>query len=172
MNKIILNEEEYSVERCGIIPYCKINDNEYKFLLGLKSNYGKYYGDFGGGIRKKESYIDGLIREVIEESSTLIFKDGLSIIKQIVTSKLIFHQTKNKFIKTLFIEFLVEIPFSKHYITDFPNYNLFHEHFEVRWIDVKKVGDEFIINLNIKEELDGSLKPLINQILTSLKMNS
>ncbi len=170
MNKIVLGGQEFTVERCGIIPYCKINDNEYKILLGLKSNYGKYYGDLGGGIKNKETYLDGLIREIFEESSTLIFPNSIAIINGLFKSKVIIHQTNNRFAKTIFMEYLIPVPFSKNYTTHFLDHDI-TEHVELRWFDVKEVNGKFtIVNFNIKEELDGGLKSLISQILSSLKM--
>lgn len=170
MNNIILDGQEFIVERCGIIPYCKINDHEYKILLGLKSNYGKYYGDLGGGIKKKETYLDGLIREIFEESSTLIFSNSIAILNGLFKSKVIIHQTNNRFVKSIFMEYLLPVPFSNNYITHFLDHDI-TEHLEFRWFDVKEVNDEFtIVNFNIKRELDGSLKPLIKSILSSLKM--
>jgi hypothetical protein len=179
MNKININNKEYTVERCGIIPYCKINNDEYKILLGLKSNYGKFYGDLGGGIKKTETYLDGLIREIFEESSRLIFPDVFAILNSLLKCKSIIHHTNSKSrgmtselcnnSKSVFIEFLVPIPFSEKYITHFSDYKI-QEHLEFRWFDVKRVEYDYrIMNFNIKEQLDGSLKPLINKVLDSLK---
>lgn len=62
MNKILIGKEFYSVSRCGIIPYYKINENEYMFLLKV-DEYGGYR-DFGNGINSNETYLNGLYREV------------------------------------------------------------------------------------------------------------
>lgn len=153
-----------NVKRCGIIPYCEIDDNNYKILLGLKTNYGKCYGDIGGGIKKNESYLSGLIREIFEESSTLIFTDSADILDMLSLAKTVVYQTKNN--SGLFLEFLVPIIYSEIYVTSFLDHDI-KEHCELRWFDVKRVNDKFeIINLT-KQELDGSIKPLIEQILAS-----
>lgn len=165
MNILTVSNEEVFVIRCGIIPYCKINNNEYKILLGLKSNYGKYYGDLGGGIKRTETYIDGLWREVFEESSTLIFKDKDDFLRRLKESKSTIYRTKNKAIKTIYKEYLIEIPFSNNYSNDFLNYGI-PEHLELRWFNVK---NSKIVNFNIETQLDAPIRPLIYKILEKLR---
>lgn len=163
-----LNDKFYTVKRCGIIPYCKVDAEKYKILLGLKTNYGRYYGDIGGGIKKNETYLNGLIREIFEESSTLIFTNKSEILDALSKSTTIFYHVKDG--SSVLIEFLVPIDNCDTYITSFPNYNI-KEHCEFRWFNVQKIGGEFqIINFDIKQQLDGSIKPLINQILSSFNL--
>ena len=162
MNVLNLNKREYLIERCGLIPYCQTGPNRFKILLGLKSNYGKYYGDLGGGIKKTESFIDGLLREVFEESSKLIFSNYDDILNRLPNSGMILYETKSR--KSAFIEYLVEIPYSTDYITRFLDHKI-EEHLEFRWFDI---ADGQIMNLDIKTQLDGSIKPLIKAILSLL----
>lgn len=54
--------------RSGIIPFsCEPNTNEKWFCLAMDSKT-KELGDFGGGVRQKETSIRGAIREFNEES--------------------------------------------------------------------------------------------------------
>ena len=78
---------------------------------------------------------------------------------------MIIHRTKDKQEKTVFIEYLTEIPYSHTYITKFLDCDI-DEHIELRWFDVI---DGKIVNFDIKTQLDGSIKPVINAILLSLK---
>lgn len=166
MNTLILDDKVYFVRRCGLIPFCVTNDNQIKILLGLKSNCGKYYSDFGGGIKAKETYTDGLIREVFEESETLLFSDVDSILNALPRSGMVMYKTKDETSDSIYIEYLVEITYSNDYITRFLDHNI-KEHVEVRWFNII---DEQLIGLDIKKELDGSLKPTIDAILSLLKV--
>ena len=165
MNTLILNNKVYFVRRCGMIPFCVTDNNQIKILLGLKSNCGECYGDFGGGISNKETYIDGLIREVFEESGTLLFSDIDSILNILPKSGMIMYETKDKTSNSVYIEYLVKITHSNYYITRFLDHNI-SEHVELRWFNVI---DGQLTGLDIKKELDGSLKPTINAILSLLK---
>jgi len=160
MNTITLNDKQYIVKRCGIILYHKIKEHEYKILLGLKRKYCRY-GDIGGGIKKNEKYINGLIREIQEESSNIIFENKREITKNIVNAKRIFYETKDK---GLYIEYLIECPYSTYYNTHFLDHKI-DEHLEFRWFNIKNGK---ILDFDIKENLDGSLRPLIDNILLFL----
>jgi hypothetical protein len=162
MNVLTVNNREYYIERCGLIPYCQLGPNEFKILLGLKSNYGKYYGDLGGGVKKIETFHDGLVREIFEESSTLIFSNKDDILNRLPNSGMVLYPTKNP--KFAYIEYLVEVQYSTDYITRFLDHNI-DEHLEFRWFDVV---DGQIVNFDIKTQLDGSIKPLIKAILSLL----
>ena len=162
MNVLTVNNTQFIIERCGLIPYCQVGNNKFKILLGLKSNYGKFYGDLGGGITRKETFLDGLVREVFEESSTLIFKDKDDILNRLPTSAMILYQTKNP--KYAYIQYLVEVHYSTDYITRFLDHKI-TEHLEFRWFDVE---DGVILNFDIKTQLDGSIKPLIEAVLSLL----
>ena len=166
MNTLILDDKVYFVRRCGMVPFCMTDTNQIKILLGLKSNCGECYGDFGGGISTKETYIDGLIREVFEESGTLLFQDVDSILKILPKSGMIMYNTKDKASNSVYIEYLVNISYSNYYITRFLDHKI-SEHVELRWFDVI---DGQLTGLDIKKELDGSLKPTINGILSLLKI--
>jgi len=58
--------ENRKFKRAGIIPYTIIEDKKY-FCLGVDSKYGTLT-DFGGGIKKEETFIEGACRELEEES--------------------------------------------------------------------------------------------------------
>jgi hypothetical protein len=62
MNEIKQVQSGYGSSRIGIVVLC-MHSRNYLFNT---SNRG-LYSDFGGGIRKKESLYDGMIREVGEE---------------------------------------------------------------------------------------------------------
>jgi len=162
MNVLTVNNREFIIERCGLIPYCEISPNKFKILLGLKSNYGQFYGDLGGGVKKIETFHDGLVREVFEESSTLIFSDQDDILNRLPNSGMVLYETKNP--KYAYIEYLVQVPYSTDYITRFLDHKI-EEHLEFRWFDVE---DGVILNFDIKTQLDGSIKPLIKAILSLL----
>jgi hypothetical protein len=53
--------------RGGIIPYY-IHNNDIHFCFGVDRKYNEYT-DFGGGIKKNESTMEGSLREFHEESS-------------------------------------------------------------------------------------------------------
>lgn len=63
--------------RCGIIPYIVVN-NELYFLCAV-DNKSKDYSDFGGGVKRRETVLEGGIREFKEESiSIFCCKDYLA----------------------------------------------------------------------------------------------
>lgn len=58
--------------RCGAIIYTNYNGKTY-FCLGIDSAYGDLT-DFGGGVKKNESVIEGGLRELEEESQGIFGK--------------------------------------------------------------------------------------------------
>jgi 8-oxo-dGTP pyrophosphatase MutT (NUDIX family) len=58
-------------ERCGVIPWCEIltaeNHRKKYFLLAKDSRTGEL-GDFGGGVKNKETPLTAAFRELLEES--------------------------------------------------------------------------------------------------------
>ena len=122
MNVLTVNNREFIIERCGLIPYCQIGPHKFKILLGLKSNYGKCYGDLGGGISMKETFLDGLVREVFEESSSLIFSNKDNILSRLPNSTMILYETKNP--KYAYIQYLIKVPYSTNYITRFLDHKI------------------------------------------------
>lgn len=62
--------------RSGVIPYTLTENNRIIFLLGVDLQ-SKQYCDFGGGVKKNETSIDGAIREFNEESQEIFEKDEL-----------------------------------------------------------------------------------------------
>lgn len=74
MNRILIGKEFYSVLRCGMIPYHKLNDDEYMLLLRVENSDGcKVYSDFGRGIKSNETYLNGLYSEVFTKIKPRIF---------------------------------------------------------------------------------------------------
>ena len=53
--------------RAGIIPFC-FKNNVLWFCLGVDRRFGELT-DFGGGIKKRETPLEGAARELFEESS-------------------------------------------------------------------------------------------------------
>jgi len=60
-----LNENEGKISRVGCIIRYLSEEDTYTYLLN-RSNQN-YLSDFGGGIRQKESWIEGFSRELTEE---------------------------------------------------------------------------------------------------------
>ena len=88
---IDLTKNTIQIIRLGIVLFCKMADNHFRILpirlrriqvakpgfvlLGFKANYEKYFGDFGGGKKKKETPLECLKREVNEEIGDLLNLD-------------------------------------------------------------------------------------------------
>lgn len=53
-------------KRCGVIPYTIINENKY-YCFGIDAMYGTLT-DFGGSVKKYESFCGAAVRELEEES--------------------------------------------------------------------------------------------------------
>lgn len=160
---------DYKVIRCGVIPYHKINNNHIILLMGFKRNYNKYYGDFGGGIGKNEYYINGLIRELTEESNGIFGNEEVFVRNMLNRDDTIEIEyiTKSK-TPSIYLEYLVNV---KPY--DFPTwfeeggYN--NEHKYVKWIDVVKINNHFTFKNITLNQIDGSIKPLVPEILSALE---
>jgi len=170
MNKITLYGMEYKVVRCGFIPYIQINNDHFKFLMPHKRGYD-VFGDFGGGIHYYETYLQGLSREITEESSG-IFGDVDSFLKQSLDNartQMMVYQTKHVK-RQLFLEYLIDIKEDKDYISKFADAPPNEEHEYLKWIDIKRnVNGKFdFTDIQIKIDLCGSLKPLITSILDKL----
>lgn len=62
--------------RCGIIPYIQmmVDGQEKLYFLLAKDRETGEFGDFGGGVKKKETSLEGGVREFDEESRG-IFRD-------------------------------------------------------------------------------------------------
>ena len=161
--------EKIKVIRCGIIPYHKINDDHFIFLMGLKRNYKKYYGDFGGGIKKNEHYMNGLIRE-LEEESNGIFGDEYLFVQRMLNdlnTREITYLTKSK-TPAMYLEYLVYVDhddYPRKYIEAGNN----NEHLFLQWLNVvRDENGEFRFLGNTGQYIDGSLKPLMKDILETL----
>lgn len=162
-------DNDYKIIRCGVLPYHKINDHHILLLMGFKRNYGKSYGDFGGGIGKNEFYIDGLIRELEEESNGIFGHEKLFVDRFLLRDDTIEIEYITKGKKpAMYLEFLVHVK-----LYDFPTwyeeggYN--DEHQYVKWIDVVRADDHFEFKDINRNQIDGSLKPLMNDILLALE---
>lgn len=126
------------VTRGGIIPFCKVNTHHFRILLGLKKNSRKYYGDFGGGIKKYETITEGITREVKEESGDLFDLN----IEKMMDERLVpilLYKTKDRSFPTYYVELLVPIAFDETLPEKFISLSIEHEHKYLRWIDIKKI---------------------------------
>lgn len=63
-------------KRCGVIPYTVVNNIVY-FLCAIDTKTGDYC-DFGGGVKRTETAIEGGIREFREESISIFEEDVYS----------------------------------------------------------------------------------------------
>ncbi len=63
----------------GVIPYC-IHDDRLLFLFHrtFSGRRNGFLVDFGGGLKEGESYRQTAIRELIEETETMLFSDELA----------------------------------------------------------------------------------------------
>ena len=69
--------------RCGVIVYTRYKGKTY-FCLGVDSVYGDLT-DFGGGIKKNETVIEGGLRELQEESQGIFGKISVTEIRDCMT---------------------------------------------------------------------------------------
>lgn len=172
-NPYIYENGIYYVSRCGIIPYCRINDNQFKLLMGRKRHWGSFLGDFGGGVKKHETWLQGLIREVDEESNN-IFGPAKDFIEQalcrISTKKMVLVSKRSPSIR---IEYLVEVNYNQNYISAFKNFGYNEEILNLEWISVNKTkGGNCHMPYLINNKLDGTIMPYVDQILDHLRLSS
>lgn len=164
--KYIYKGKSYFVTRCGIIPYAHDN-NKTKLLMARKKHWGSYLGDFGGGIKKHESWLKGLEREVDEESNNIFgnAKDFLAKVLYKLTTRKMVYITKS--LKSIWIEFLVEIDCNEDYVSNFARAGDNEEILRLKWIDANNILDRNSEILGNK--LDGTIMPFVNHIIEELR---
>jgi len=189
MNTIILDDGiSYQVIRCGIIPYYQIDDDNFMLLMPFKRYYENYdrktfndvkhlliqnggaFSDFGGGIRSNENYIQGLTREVEEESNN-IFEDVSSLINKSLEdsrTQLLVYKTKSRHNK-IYLEYLIDIKEDNDYINKFKNNGINDEHEYIKWQSVKrnKKGELEFIDID-KNMVDKAIYPIFFGIIDKL----
>ena len=156
-----------SIDRGGMIPFCKIADGHFRLLMGKKRRTGKY-SDFGGGIKKYESFVQGTQREFTEEINgvleldieTLLVKDDCIILA---------HRTKRADVPAYYVELLVPIVEDKSLVWKF-GFGKNNEHWNIRWLDVIRDANGKMQFKHIDwHQFDGSVKPHILAILDILE---
>lgn len=157
----------YCVTRCGIIPYASVN-GDIKLLMARKKHWGCFLGDFGGGIKKHESWLQGLTREIDEESNNIFGSadDFLTKVLYKLTTKKMIHITKS--LKSVWIEFLVEIDYSEDYVNNFARFGNNEEILRLKWLDLDKITDKQSEILGNK--LDGTIIPFVHSIVEELRL--
>lgn len=190
MNTIILDDGiSYQVIRCGIIPYYQIDNDNFMLLMPYKRYYENYdegtfrnvkhllnqnggaFSDFGGGIRKNENYIQGLIREVEEESNN-IFDDVSSLINKSLKdsrTQMIIYKTKSPHNK-IYLEYLIDIKEDKDYINKFKDNGINDEHEYIKWQSIKRdeKGNLHFLDLD-KNIVDKAIYPIFFSIVNKLE---
>jgi hypothetical protein len=166
-------QEPGAAERCGIIPYAKIGNGHFRILLGMKSNYHMYFGDFGGGVKRYETPLTGLIREVHEESGSVLTDNVTKYIKTAIdnpSTYMFTYKTKNRS-PSLWIELMVKINYDNNLIDKFAkDVNHDKEHDYLQWIDIEKGNSNHLQMIGISnDQVCACIRPFIPGMISILE---
>lgn len=169
--ELIYGDDDITIVRGGIIPFAKIGKNHYKLLLGVKRT-NNFYSDFGGGIKRHETFVTGTQREVNEETAGFF---GFDVLNLLLNDECIMldYQTKCSVRPTFYVEMLVPVLYDPEIPSRFGNRS--EEHSQLVWVDVKAresttfVAEKLAFTDILARKIDGSIKPLIPSIMKALE---
>lgn len=152
--------EEKNITRAGIIPYSFNAEGKRVVLLGLKSNYQKYLGDFGGGCKGKETPLSCLKREFTEELNGIL---DINLETAILSSETIMtvYLTKEKTKNIYWVEFFIKVDYD-------PNIDAVYADADYKGI-TEHIWIDWFSSITF-EKIDGSLKPFFPAIKQFLSL--
>lgn len=108
-------EISVNIDRAGCILRYPIDEHRFEYVLN-RSNYD-YLSDFGGGVRDKETWKEGLTRELLEECPWM-YEDIIELLfKKESTYSIFLQTTKGEKNNRLLI--LIDVPEKPSFLTEF-----------------------------------------------------